>query len=433
MPSSIEDVARRANVSISTVSRVINRRELVNVKTRERVEEAIRELRYRPNAFARGLMLRKSGIVGLVLPDLHGEFYSEIIRGANLQAREMGTIYCSPPRLPGDDAQSWLAALGQQALLDGLAVMVSDTMAAGIGPALAELQLPIVVLDGEIEGVEHDTVIIDQRQGALAMMQHLDRRIAMRADHFRRWSETNIDTQARYKAYCDALKKANRKVDKNDVYYLDYTYESAYRLAQERSAIGSEPDSCVFAANDEMAAGIIAGANARDVRVPEDLGVVGFDDTRVAQMTKPLLTTVRVPMSNMGATAIELLCQRITEPERDATTVSLPPELIVRESSGSGRDAIVSGSKSPASGCRLRPPFLQRFLDLVTPRFGERVAKREQDRNDAQQQRQTDLHEPQVETRCAGACCFKRRRLGENRVGLSEQCRGSGRAGRAFA
>ncbi|MGD9636315.1 MAG: LacI family DNA-binding transcriptional regulator, partial [Pirellulales bacterium] len=212
MPASIEDVAKRAKVSISTVSRVINRRELVNAKTRERVEEAIRELRYRPNAFARGLMLRKSGIIGLVLPDLHGEFYSEIIRGANLQAREVGTNLLLSSALPGDDAQRWLAALGQRALLDGLAVMVSDTMASGIGPALGELGLPIVVLDGEIDGVEHDTVMIDQRQGAQAMMRHLldDRR--MERIIFVGGLKTNIDTQARYKAYCESLKHSGRNV-----------------------------------------------------------------------------------------------------------------------------------------------------------------------------------------------------------------------------
>src|SRR3990172_2302580 len=141
MPSSIEDVARLANVSISTVSRVINRRPVVNKETCERVEAAIRELRYRPNAFARGLMLRKSGIVGLVLPDLHGEFYSEIIRGANSQAREMGHNLLVSSALPGDDAESWLAAIGQHGLVDGLAVMVSDTLAAGIGPTLAALHI----------------------------------------------------------------------------------------------------------------------------------------------------------------------------------------------------------------------------------------------------------------------------------------------------
>src|SRR5262245_46562572 len=208
MPASIEDVAKLANVSISTVSRVVNKRALVNEKTCKRVEAAIRKLGYRPNAFARGLMLRKSGIVGLVLPDLHGEFYSEVIRGANLQAREMGHNLLLSSAVPGDDAQGWFAALGQHALLDGLAVMVSDTMARGIGPALADLNIPIVVLDGEINGVEHDTVVIDQRQGAQAMVEHLledchDTRII-----FVGGLETNIDTQARYQAYCDTLRKA---------------------------------------------------------------------------------------------------------------------------------------------------------------------------------------------------------------------------------
>jgi LacI family transcriptional regulator len=334
MPSSIEDVAKRANVSISTVSRVINRRELVNEETCKRVEAVIRELKYRPNAFARGLMLRKSGIVGLVLPDLHGEFYSEVIRGANLQAREMGHNLLLSSALPGDDANSWLAALGQHALLDGLAVMVSDTMARGIGPALAELQIPIVVLDGEIEGVEHDTVVIDQRQGAQAMMEHLLENCHDTRVIFVGGLETNIDTQARYQAYCDALRKAKRNPAADDVYYLDYTYESAYRLAVKKATQWAGPNHCVFAANDEMAAGIIAGAIAKGMAVPLDLAVVGFDDTRVAQLTRPLLTTVRVPMSSMGATAVELLCRRIAEPERSPSTVSLPAELVVRDSCG---------------------------------------------------------------------------------------------------
>lgn len=337
MPASIEDVAKLANVSISTVSRVINRRELVNVKTRERVEEAIRELRYRPNAFARGLMLRKSGIIGLVLPDLHGEFYSEIIRGANLQAREMGTNLLLSSALPNDDPQRWLAALGQRALLDGLAVMVSDTMVSGIGPALAELQLPIVVLDGEIEGVMHDTVVIDQRQGVRAMMRHLLQECHVRRVIFVGGRQTNIDTQARYCACRDELRAVSRDLSEDDVYYLDYTYESAYRLAESKVSDWLGAETCVFAANDEMAAGVIAAAIAKGVSVPKNLGVVGFDDTRVAQMTKPLLTTVRVPMSNMGATAIRLLCQRIAEPENEPTAVSLSAELVVRDSCGGAR------------------------------------------------------------------------------------------------
>ena len=213
--------------------------------------------------------------------------------------------------------------------------MVSDTMAAGIGEKLADLQMPIAVLDGEIQGVEHDTVIIDQYQGALAMMKHLIEKCHATRIIFVGGLETNIDTQARCRAHRDALRMAGMKYRKEDVYYLDYTYESAYRLAVKEVKDWVAEGHCVFAANDEMAAGILAGANAKNVRVPHNLGVVGFDDTRVAQMTKPLLTTVRVPMSNMGATAIELLCTRIVDPATPPRTVSLTAELVVRESCGS--------------------------------------------------------------------------------------------------
>ncbi len=335
MPASIVDVAKLANVSISTVSRVINRRALVNEETCKRVEAAIRELRYRPNAFARGLMLRKSGIVGLVLPDLHGEFYSEIIRGANIKARQMGHNLLLSSALPGDDSEGWLSIIGQHALVDGLALMVSDTMVSGIGPTLAQLRIPLVVLDDEIEGVDHDAVIIDQRQGALAMMHHLLEDCGAERVYFVGGVETNIDTQARYKAYRDSLRKAGIQFHKADCYHLDYTYESAYRLALDKVGEWAGPHRVVFAANDEMAAGIIAGAIANRIRVPQDLGVVGFDDTRVAQMTNPLLTTVRVPMSRMGATAIELLCERIAEPTRPSAKVALQAELVVRDSCGS--------------------------------------------------------------------------------------------------
>jgi LacI family transcriptional regulator len=336
MPASIEDVAKLANVSISTVSRVINRRSLVNETTCKRVEAAIRELNYRPNAFARGLMLRKSGIVGLVLPDLHGEFYSEIIHGANVQARALGQNLLLSSALPGDDSESWLSVIGQHSLVDGLALMISDTMTAGIGPSLAQLNVPIVVLDDEIDGVQHDAVIIDQRQGALAMMEHLLSDCRSRRVFFVGGLPTNIDTQARFKAYRDALKTAGVAFHKEDVYHLDFTYESAYRLGMEKAREWAGPKQHVFAANDEMAAGIIAGATAQGVNVPRELGVVGFDDTRVAEMVRPPLTTVRVPMAKMGSAAIELLCKRVEEPDRETEKISLPSELVVRESCGCG-------------------------------------------------------------------------------------------------
>lgn len=333
MPASIADVARLANVSISTVSRVLNRRALVNEKTRARVESAIHELGYRPNAFARGLMLRRSEIVALVLPDLHGEFYSEIIRGANLKARELGHSLLLLSTRDGDDSQSVLAAIQQRTLLDGLAVMVSE-LTDPVQEVLATYRLPFVVLDDDIDGVPHDSVVIDQRAGAAALVQHLLDECGVRRLVFIGGPETNVDTIARLDAARQVLAAAGLALSPRCVFHLDYQYDSAYALASEQVQDWTGPGCAVFAANDEMAAGVVAAATAAGVSVPRELAVVGFDDTRIARMTRPALTTVRVPMAQMGATAIELLCRRILDPAQPRTRVSLQPELVIRESSG---------------------------------------------------------------------------------------------------
>jgi LacI family transcriptional regulator len=338
MAVSIEDVAHLANVSISTVSRVINRRELVNEKTRARVESAIRQLGYRPNAFARGLMLRRSEIVGLVLPDLHGEFYSEIIRGANAQARASGYNLVVSSATDGHDSRTLLNALEQRSLLDGVAVMVSEVTDRLQG-VLADFRLPFVMLDGDVNGTPHDSVVIDQHSGAVAVMRHLVERCGRRRIIFVGGLATNVDTIARLAAYRAVLTGAGLAPDPGDIHHLDYQYETAYRHASAHVRQWAGPGHAVFAANDEMAAGILAAAGAAGVAVPQDLAVVGFDDTRVAQMTRPPLTTVRVPMARMGATAIELLCRRIAEPQRPAERVSLEPELIVRASCGAAGPA----------------------------------------------------------------------------------------------
>jgi len=336
MPASIADVAKLARVSISTVSRVINRSDLVNPRTRARVERAIRELGYQPNAFARGLMLRRSEIVGLVLPDIHGEFYSEIIRGANTRARELGYNLVVSSARDGDDSRSLLHAIRQRALLDGVAVMVSE-LTDHVADVLADFRLPYVVLDGEVREGSHDSVVIDQCDGALAVMRHLVQRCGARRVIFVGGLATNVDTIARLGAYRQVLTEAGLPQSDEDVFHLDYQYETAYRLAARclRSWVG--PGHCVFAANDEMAAGILAAASEAGVAVPRELAVVGFDDTRIARMTRPPLTTVRVPMAEMGSKAVELLCARIADPQRPPTQVSLKPELVIRGSCGAQR------------------------------------------------------------------------------------------------
>jgi len=333
MSASISDVARRANVSISTVSRVINRPKLVNAQTRERVQSAIKELGYHPNAFARGLMLRKSEMIGLVLPDIHGEFYSEIIRGANLRARELGYNLIISSAHDPDDTRGLLEGIRQRRLMDGVAVMIAE-VTDHIQQILHDLRLPFVVLDSDIGSAMHDSVIIDQREGALAMMRHLVTRCDMRRIYFVGGLQTNVDTIARLDAYRSVLREYSRPYREEDVYHLDYQYDTAYAFAKQHLREWAGDRHCVFAANDEMASGIIDAAGALGLKVPHDVAVVGFDDTRVARMTRPPLTTVRVPMAQMGDTAIELLCQRLADPTLPPRQVALHPELITRQSCG---------------------------------------------------------------------------------------------------
>ena len=333
MTVSIEDVAKKANVSISTVSRVLNRRNIVNVNTRKRVESAIQELDYRPNVFARGLMLQRSNILGLVLPDLHGEFYSEIIRGANLRARQLGYQLMISSVVKSDDGSTVLSAVSQSGLVDGLAVMVSD-IDARTRKTLSKVSIPFVVLDGDVEGVKHDSVVIDQRQGAEAMFRHLISNCGAKRTIFVGGPNTNFDTLERLTAYRSVLSEASIPIGRQDVFHLDYGYATAYELASKHVLQWSKSDASVFAANDEMAAGIIDAAIEQGISVPEQLRVVGFDDTRIAQMTRPRLTTVHVPMSSMGAAAVELLCQRLDDPQRAPRKITLQSELRVRNSCG---------------------------------------------------------------------------------------------------
>lgn len=337
MPTSIQDVADRANVSISTVSRVLNRRNIVNEKTRKRVESAISELGYSPNVFARGLMLRRSHILGLILPGLHGEFYSEIIHGADKRAQALGYRLMVSSVSADDEGAGLVNIVGDHGMVDGLAVMISEANAR-TRATLEKLKAPLVVLDGDFEGFKHDSVVIDQRMGAVAMMRHLVGNRRARRIVFLGGPATNLDTQERLGAYRLVMEESGLEVPAGDIHHLDYEYDTAYELGLKRVKEWARRRATVFAANDEMAAGVIAAASKLGVESPDDLPVVGFDDTRVATMTRPRLTTVRVPMASMGAAAVDLLTQRLENPKRPATKLTLEPELVVRHSCGAAEE-----------------------------------------------------------------------------------------------
>jgi LacI family transcriptional regulator len=186
--------------------------------------------------------------------------------------------------------------------------------------------------------MKHDSVTIDQRHGAEAMVKHLIEDCGAKRVVFVGGLKTNIDTLERLEAYRDVMQRAGLRVEPDDVYHLDFSYEKAFNLAVDQVDEWRRTHATIFAANDEMAAGIIDAAIERGIAVPDELRVVGFDDTRIAMMTRPRLTTVHVPMSSMGASAVELLCQRLHDPRRPPTKLTLRSDLVVRESSGARKN-----------------------------------------------------------------------------------------------
>ncbi len=350
----MEDVARTAAVSTATVSRVLNTPELVAPETLDRVHKAIAQLGYRPNVFAQGLTTRKSHLLGILLPDIHGEFYSELIRGADAEARRLGySLLVGSEGLAGDGAGKLpLFSSNIFGFIAGLAVMITEpneqlwAQAHGAG-------LPLVVIDETLHGNGVDRVLVDNRAGTLEAMHVLLANTAPERCYFLGGPKENFDTAARAKVFVEALAARGRKATADQVRYGEYSVEWGQRAGEElfgergrgtggrkgegekggRSERSSGPIG-VLAANDEIAFGLLQVAKDLAVGVPSELRLIGFDDTRLASLVRPQLSSVRVPMAEVGAAAVRMLAERVQEPKRSTTTTTLPTRLVVRGTSG---------------------------------------------------------------------------------------------------
>ncbi len=332
----MEDVARSAAVSTATVSRVLNTPDLVAPETLDRVHKAIAKLGYRPNVFAQGLTTKKSHLLGILLPDIHGEFYSELLRGADAEARRLGYSLLVGSEGHAADGHGKVPLFSSNIIgfIAGLAVMITEpnealwSQAHGAG-------LPLVVIDETLHGNGVDRVLVDNRAGTLEAMNNLLANTAPEHCYFLGGPKTNFDTAARAKVFIEALAARGRKASADQVRFGEYSVEWGQRAGEElfehrarKHPIG------VLAANDEIAFGLLQAAKDRAVGVPSELRLIGFDDTRLASLVRPQLSSVRVPMAEVGAAAVRMLAERVQDPRRSTTTTTLPTRLVVRGTSG---------------------------------------------------------------------------------------------------
>lgn len=334
--ASIQDVAKAAGVSIATVSRVINSPNLVLPVTAQKVQAAIEQLGYRPNVFARGLMTSQSHVLGVALPDIHGEFYSAMLRGADQQARALGyhllvTSAAHRPDTAADDRIDAHSSSVAFQLIDGLVLMLSEPNEA-LWEQARKHHLPTVVLDNDLHDRGVDSVVVDNVPGTLQATEHLLWTTAPDRCVFVGGPRENFDTQQRADVFRQTIEARKHTCREDQFAFGSYTHEWGRAWAQAALGRGRLHGSGVLAGNDEIALGIIQQAEEAGMRVPDDLRVVGFDDTRLAALVRPRLTTVRIPLETVGAESIKMLVRRIDHPEAPIAVSRLPTSLIVRDS-----------------------------------------------------------------------------------------------------
>jgi LacI family transcriptional regulator len=322
----IRDVARAAKVSVATVSRALNGHDNVTEEVRRRVLAVAHELRYSPHHAARSLSSRRTHTIGVVLPDLHGEFFSELMRGIDQVARERGLhlLVSSYHGHPEEQASALRAMRGR---VDGLLVMSPH---AGDLDFLSEnlAALPAVLINSQPTDGEQIALGIDNYGGARTLVEHLiatgHRRIAFIAG-----PENNFDAHERLRGFRDAM----RAIGQADPWVVPGDFGEASGHAAGRSLlVAKERPEAVFAANDMMALGCLFAFSQAGVRVPKEIALAGFDDIPLARYVVPSLTTMRVNIAELGAHAMRMLLDLRDGGDPGDRPAPMVPELIVRES-----------------------------------------------------------------------------------------------------
>ena len=321
--ATIRDVARRAQVSVASVSRALNGLQHVSETTRARVFAAVGELGYVPHAGARSLSLARNHAIGVVLPDVHGEFFSEIMRGMDREASEQGYLLLLSNMHAGSE-QSELAARAMRGRVDGLVVMAPHLDSAALDRALPP-GLPAVLINAPADGRARPGIRLDNAAGIDAAVEHLVRGGRTRIVHIA-GPAANIDAIERSAAFAAAIA---RYLPGAAVTIVpgDFTEEAGERAVARLLADG-QPFDALCAANDMMAIGALQALKAAGTAVPKTVAVTGFDDVPLARYLG--LTTVQVRIAELGAAAIARLVAMLGGGEQDPAPQLHAPELIVR-------------------------------------------------------------------------------------------------------
>ena len=334
----LSDVAARANVSKQTISRVINNKGEVADATRQRVLEVIQELGYQPNALARSLVTNTSLVIGLSVPNIDQPFFPQIARGVEDAAEERGysVFLCNSS---GDDERE-LNAIERlrghrvAGIISFNSKLNEETFERAIGG-----HFPVVMINQEVQQKPSSVIWPGYESGARSATEHL-LRLGRRRIVFLGMSPTSNVDNMKLRGYEAALARAGVDLDpaliRRDAGRFGRGFNDLLRGgagAIERMLATTPPPDAIFATNDLPAVGAIQHLQSRNVRIPEDIAIVGFGDSNVSSIVRPALTTVTIPLYEMGQTAFATLLDQINHDSYEPKQVKIAPQLIVRASS----------------------------------------------------------------------------------------------------
>ena len=329
----IREVARAAGVSVATASRALNGLSSVTTETRARIEIAAAELDYVPHSGARSLTRRKTDTIGVILPDLYGEFFSEIIRGIDQVVQGAGK-HLLLSNMHGSAEETRLAIRAMRGRVDGLLVMPPDSRAETLGGKLAA-GMPTVILNARPDDDSTPFVAVDNHAGAKLVTEHLIERGARHLIHIGGPAQ-NRDASERERGFRDVVRSRLGVCDPRII--AGNFREDGGRLAALEILNDRSPCDAVFAANDMMAVEFMSAMREAGVAIGIDLMVAGFDDIPLARYVMPQLTTVHSDILRLGAAAAELVLRLLDDDEASgARGLVIAPTLAIRDSSAGRR------------------------------------------------------------------------------------------------
>ena len=338
--ASISDVARESDVSIFTVSAVINNKAHVGKARRQRVEEAIRKLNYRPNLIARSLIMQKTQTIGMIVTDIANPFFPMVVRGAEDAAQKHGynLLLCNSDDILEKEERELELLLSKR--VDGiLLTKVAGDLRPSLRQMIKEVNIPFVLVMRTCPELAKDAVLNDDYQGAYEAVRHLARSGRRRIGLVSGPMKVS-NAKERWRGFRDALEAEKLAYESELVIEGDYRIESGFRAGH--ALLSQRPDG-VYVANHLMTVGFLKAAEEMGLRCPEDFGLVSFDDYPWLGVFRPRLTTVELPKHQLGSEAAELLIQRIEGDTSSPVVRKLQPELRIRESCGFG--LFVSGEQ----------------------------------------------------------------------------------------